>query len=69
MLFDKQEVLSMISDPAQAEQAAQQLPEKVDHVEHSNLLQQFGVDPNQLASSSQGQDQLQDAGQQGSSGF
>lgn len=41
----------MISDPAQAEQAAQQLPDTIDHEEHGGLLQQFGVDPSQLAGS------------------
>jgi len=51
MQFDKQEILSKISDPAQAEQAAQQLPDTVDHEAHGDLLQQFGIDPNQLASS------------------
>ena len=52
MQFDKQQILSMISDPSQAEQAAQQLPDTVDHEEHSGLLQQFGVDPGQLGGSS-----------------
>jgi hypothetical protein len=54
MLFDKQQILSMISDPSQAEQAAQQLPDTIDHEQHGGLLQQFGIDPNQLASSPQG---------------
>ncbi len=49
MLFDKQHVLSMISDPQQREQASQQLPDQVDHEQHGDMLQQFGVDPNQLA--------------------
>ena len=55
MQFDKQQVLSMISDPSQAEQAAQQLPDTVDHEEHGQMLQKFGVDPSQLAGSSQDQ--------------
>lgn len=62
MQFDKQQILSMISDPAQAEQAAQQLPEVVDHEEHGGLLQQFGIDPGQLAGS---QGQTGDASQTG----
>ncbi len=52
MQFDKQQILSMISDPSQAEQAAQQLPDTVDHETHAGLLQQFGVDPGQLTGSS-----------------
>ena len=52
--FDKQQILSMISDPSQAELAAQQLPDTIDHEQHGALLQQFGIDPNQLASSTQG---------------
>lgn len=55
MLFDKQQIISMISDPQQAEQAAQQLPDQVDHEAHSNLLQQFGVDPGRLAGGGSGQ--------------
>jgi hypothetical protein len=51
MQFDKQQVLSLIGDPSQVEAAAEQLPEQIDHEEHSNLLQQFGVDPQQLVSS------------------
>ncbi len=54
MHFDKQQILSMISDPSQAEQAAQQLPDTIDHEQHGGLLQQFGIDPNELASSGQG---------------
>jgi hypothetical protein len=55
MLFDKQQVLSMIRDPQQAEQAAQQLPDQIDHEQHGDMLQQFGVDPNQLAGMGGGQ--------------
>lgn len=54
MLFDKQQVLSMIKDPQQAQQAAQQLPDQVDHEQHGDMLQQFGVDPNQLAAGAGG---------------
>jgi hypothetical protein len=52
MQLDKQQVLSMISDPSQAEQAAQQLPDTIDHEEHAGLLQKFGVDPSTLLGSS-----------------
>jgi hypothetical protein len=55
MQFDKQQVLSMISDPSQAEQAAQQPPDTSDHEAHADLLQKFGVDPSQLAGPAGGQ--------------
>jgi hypothetical protein len=48
LLFDKQQILSLISDPSQVAQAAQQLPDVVDHEEHGGLLQQLGIDPSQL---------------------
>jgi hypothetical protein len=51
MQFDKQAVLQLIEEQMgsqQAQQAAQQLPDQVDHQEHAHLLQQFGVDPQQL---------------------
>lgn len=63
MQFDKQQILSMIRDPSQAEQAAQQLPETIDHEAHSGLLQQFGIDPGQLAGSGGGQTATAGAGQ------
>lgn len=59
MLFDKQQVVSMISDPQQQQQANQQLPDQVDHEQDSALLQKFGVDPNQLAAQGGGQGQGQ----------
>ncbi len=51
MLFDKQQIVSMIEQRLgleQANQAAAQLPDQVDHEQHSGLLQQFGLDPQQL---------------------
>jgi hypothetical protein len=51
MEFDKQTVIDMIRDQMgsqRAEQAAQQLPDQVDHEQHSDLLQQFGVNPQDL---------------------
>jgi hypothetical protein len=32
------------------DQAQQELPDKVDHEEHSGLLQQLGINPQQLLS-------------------
>ena len=51
MQFDKQMVLQLIEQQMgsqQAQQAAQQLPDQVDHQEHADLLQQFGLDPQEL---------------------
>jgi hypothetical protein len=48
MFFDKQAVLDHISEtvgPDQAAQAAQMLPDQVDHEQHAALLQQLGIDP------------------------
>jgi hypothetical protein len=67
MFFDKQAVLDHISEqagPEQAAQAAQMLPDQVDHERHAALLQQFGIDPQNMV------DQLgqQFGGQQGGYG-
>ena len=51
MQFDKQTVLELIEQQMgsqQAQQAAQQLPDQVDHEQHADLLQQFGVNPQDL---------------------
>ncbi|MBJ7599291.1 hypothetical protein [Candidatus Nephthysia bennettiae] len=51
MQFDKQTVIDLIRDQMgsqNAEQAAQQLPDQVDHEQHADLLQQFGVNPQDL---------------------
>ena len=51
MQFDKETVLDLIRQQAgseRADQAAQQLPDQVDHEQHADLLQQFGVDPQDL---------------------
>jgi hypothetical protein len=53
MQFDKQTVLDLIQQQMgsqHAEQAAQQLPDQVDHERHADLLQQFGVNPQDLLS-------------------
>jgi hypothetical protein len=49
MQFDKQAVLNMIPDTGLRQQAAQQLPDVVDHEMHGDMLQQFGIDPGQMA--------------------
>jgi hypothetical protein len=54
MKIDKQQILELLQDRGdqqQAEQADEQLPEQVDteKEEHKNLLQQLGIDPMALA--------------------
>ena len=49
MEFDKQQILDLIKQQGgDHERAAQHLPDKVDHSEHSDLLQKFGVNPSDL---------------------
>ena len=51
MLLDKQTVLDMIGQQGNQElvdQAAQHLPEQIDHEQHADLLQRFGIDPQQV---------------------
>ena len=58
MLFDKQAVIDHIREqvgPDQAQQAAQSLPDQVDPEQHGGMLQQFGVDPKNMASQLGGQ--------------
>src|SRR5215472_17583098 len=58
MLFDKQAVIDHIREqvgPDQAQQAAQSLPDQVDTEQHGGMLQQFGVDPQSMASQLGGQ--------------
>ena len=53
MQIDKEEVIKLLREKGQhdkADQAQQQLPDKVDHEEHSNLLQQFDINPQELLS-------------------
>lgn len=62
MEFPKQQVLSLIESRLgsdQAQQAAQQLPDQVDHQQHGGLLQQFGLNPQELT------DQFGGGGQSG----
>jgi hypothetical protein len=49
--LDKNMVLDLLRERGQqdqADQAAQQLPDQVDTDQHAGLLQQFGVDPQEL---------------------
>jgi hypothetical protein len=51
MLFDKQTIIDYISryvGPDQALQAAQVLPDQVDHEQLRDLLTQYGVDPDRM---------------------
>jgi hypothetical protein len=53
MQFDKQTVIDLIKEQMgseHAEQAAQQLPDQIDHEQHADVLQQFGVNPQDLMS-------------------
>lgn len=70
MLFDKQAVLDHITQqagPIVAQQASQMLPDQVDHEQHGELLQQFGIDPQNMANQLGGQavGYGQNQGQQG----
>ena len=51
MEFDKSQVLELLrsqGDDAKAEQADQELPDKVDPEQHAGLLSKFGLDPQDL---------------------
>jgi hypothetical protein len=53
MQFDKQTVINLIEEQMgsqHADQAAQELPDQVDHEHHADLLQKFGVNPEDLMS-------------------
>ena len=53
MQFDKQTVINLIDEQMgsqHADQAAQELPDQVDHEQHADLLQKFGVNPEDLMS-------------------
>jgi hypothetical protein len=52
MQLDKQFVLDELRKEGQSEQvqkAIQELPEKIDHEHHAELLQKLGLDPGKLA--------------------
>ncbi len=51
MEIDKQQIINLLREKGEhdkANQAEQQLPDKVDHDEHKGLLDQVGVDPQEL---------------------
>ena len=51
MQIDKEQVLQLLRDNCQheqADQAQQQLPEQVDTDQHADLLSRFNVDPKDL---------------------
>jgi DNA-binding protein H-NS len=53
MQIDKQEVINLLREKGRhdkVDQAQQQLPDKVDHEQHSDLLQKLGINPQELLS-------------------
>ena len=51
MEIPKQQILSLIESrmgSGQAQAAADQLPDQVDHEQHADLLSTFGIDPQEL---------------------
>lgn len=50
--IDKQEVIKLLREKGLHDKVdqAQQLPDKVDHEQHADLLQQFGINPQELLS-------------------
>ncbi len=51
MEIPKQQILAMIESrmgSGQAQAAAQELPDQVDHEQHADLLAKFGVKPQEL---------------------
>jgi hypothetical protein len=51
--IDKQMILDLLRQQGngqQADQAAAELPDKIDTEEHADLLQKFGLDPKELLS-------------------
>jgi len=52
MEFDKQTILEEIQKRGGDHQkAANELPEKVDHEQHADLLQKYGVEPDDIVKS------------------
>jgi hypothetical protein len=51
MQVDKQQIVQLLrerGDHGKAQQAEQELPDQVDHEEHSDLLERLGVDPQEV---------------------
>jgi hypothetical protein len=52
MEIPKDEIIKLLKergDHDKADQAEQELPDNVDHEEHSNLLEKHGINPQDLA--------------------
>jgi hypothetical protein len=57
MEFDKDTIVNYLRDQGRngdADRAQRQLPDKVDHEGHKQLLDQLGVDPQELAAKATG---------------
>jgi hypothetical protein len=53
MHIDKDQIIQLLRERGEhdkAQQAEQKLPQKVDHEEHEGLLQELGVNPQELIS-------------------
>jgi hypothetical protein len=53
MEFDKQQIVDLLRERGEhdkADEAEQQLPQKVDHEQHSDQLDSLGLDPQELLS-------------------
>jgi hypothetical protein len=51
MEIPKDKIIQLLNDRGDHDKAAdaeQELPDKVDHEEHSNLLEKYGTDPKEL---------------------
>jgi hypothetical protein len=51
MEIPKDKIIQLLKDRGDHDKAAaaeKELPDKVDHEEHSNLLEQHGIDPKEL---------------------
>jgi poly-D-alanine transfer protein DltD len=52
MEVDKQQVISLLQKEGKNEhvqQALNELPDKVDHEQHAQMLEKYGIDPGKLA--------------------
>ena len=53
MQIDKQQIIQMLRDQGdheKAQHAEKRLPDKVDHQQHENILQELGINPQELLS-------------------
>ena len=51
MEIPKDKIIQLLKDRGDHDKAAEaerELPDKVDHEEHSNLLEKYGIDPKEL---------------------